>query len=132
MKLIRFKRTSTETIGALIGNGRCFYILEPSWNGNRRNVSCIPAGRYNVKHMARSASGKYRNCYHVQNVPGRSAILIHCGNVHNNTRGCLLPGKRIGVLSGKNAVLNSRSALSEMVQLLGDEFELEVIDAMVS
>lgn len=130
-RLLRYRRTYRETFGVFLCDGASFYILEPSWRDNKRNISCIPAGTYRVKYMHRSASGKYRRCYHVQGVPDRSGILIHCGNTYKHTRGCMLPGRRVGLLAGNNAVLNSRSALTEMVKLMGNEFELEVVDGLV-
>ena len=130
--LYRYKRTETETIGVLFADGRQYFILEPPWKDNQRNISCIPAGTYKCVFMKRSSSGKYKNIYWVQDVPNRTAILIHAGNTHDHTRGCLIPGKRTGKLAGKNAVLNSRSALMDLRNIFGKSFTLEVIDGMVS
>lgn len=130
MILVRFRQSQTETIGILAAGGHLFYILEPLWRGNQRNVSCIPPGKYRCVFMSRSASGKYKNCYHVQDVPDRTGVLIHAGNVADHTRGCLLPGLKLGKLDNKNAVLSSRKALDKIVQLMGDEFELEIIDGV--
>lgn len=88
--------------------------MEPPWKDNKQNISCIPPGEYEFVFMPKSSSGRYRNCYHIKGVPGRSEILIHGGNTVANTRGCILPGKRIGRLAGEMAVLNSKSALSEI------------------
>jgi hypothetical protein len=105
-----------------------FYVLERPWLGNRRNISCIPPGRYRVRYLKRSVSGKYRNVYHVLGVPGRSGILIHNGNTVDHSRGCLLVGKRRGFIGGKRAVLNSRSAMRALVRALGKrDFELTII-----
>ncbi len=66
--------------------------LEPTWANNRTNVSCIPAGEYNVVPYS---SEKYPGTYEVQDVPGRSKILIHAGNYYTNTKGCILPGRDV-------------------------------------
>lgn len=105
--------------GTLLIGGARFDILERPWAGNRRNESCIPAGTFRASFLARSASGKYRNVFWLQEIPGRSAILIHNGNTVDHSRGCLIIGKRRGTLAGKPAVLNSRTALGELGTLTG-------------
>jgi hypothetical protein len=114
MILFRYLKTDKYTLGALFTGSGTFYTMEPPWKDNKRNISCIPPGEYDFVFMPKSSSGRYRNCYHILNVPGRSEILIHTGNTVANTRGCILPGKRVGSLAGHRAVLNSRSALSEI------------------
>lgn len=132
-KLIRYKRTSKETIGCLVINGQLFYTLEPTWRNNERNISCIPAGNYRVNFMARSGSGKYKPCFHIINVPNRSGILIHNGNAYKHTRGCLIVGMREGILANNLAVLNSRYAVRKLVNVVNKQnFNLEVIDGLVS
>jgi len=115
-KLIRFKRTSAETLGCLVINSAIFYILEPSWKNNERNTSCIPADTYRVNFLERSGSGKYKPCFHVTKVENRSGILIHNGNVRAHTKGCLIIGMRTGYLAGSLAVLNSRYALRKFAE----------------
>ncbi|MEO1945369.1 MAG: DUF5675 family protein [Candidatus Thioglobus sp.] len=66
--------------------------LEPTWADNKRNISCIPAGEYNV---VKYSSEKYPEVYEVQDVPGRSKILIHAGNFYKDTKGCILVGQDI-------------------------------------
>lgn len=114
--------------GRLWIGGSVFHILERPWVNNERNVSCIPAGQYSVSYLERSASGKYRNVWHVEDVPGRSGVLIHTGNVVSHSRGCLIIGKRRGLLQGQPAVLNSRTALVELNSLLGgQDFNLLIV-----
>lgn len=108
-------------------DGELFHVLEPPWRNNTRDESCIPPGAYQARFLPRSTSGKYRNVFWLQDVPGRSGILIHSGNVVAHTRGCLIIGKRRGTLAGQPAVLNSRTALLELVTLTGkNDFRLTI------
>lgn len=126
--LFRFKALKNCTIGIFIANGKILYSLEPAWRDNERNISCIPKGEYDCHFMARSSSGKYRNVYHVKNVSDRSGILIHNGNIHQHTKGCILLGTKEGVLGGQPAVLASRSAMNEIVRIMNKQpFKLKVI-----
>ena len=125
------------TLGVLSGPGLPpLCIMEPPWRGNRRNRSCIPAGLYEVvPHL----SPRHRRCLLVTQVPGRSHILFHAGNLggdtdrgwHTHTQGCLLPGLRRGRLSvdGRRqaAVLASRTAFRHLMDWARDRpFVLEI------
>lgn len=120
---------SSECIrGAMIAEGVIFQVLERPWLDNRSNISCIPSGEYVCQFMRRSSSGKYRNVYWLQDVEGRFGILIHNGNLVAHTRGCLIIGKRKGWLANRRAVLSSKTALRELVSIMGDEpFKLTIL-----
>ena len=113
--LIRYNFLNVCTFGLLVANGEIYHTLELPWLNNKRNASCIPVGEYKCIYMAKSSSGKYRNVYHVVGVEGRSGILIHSGNLPEQTKGCVLIGRKRGNLASCPAVLNSRSALSDFV-----------------
>ena len=115
LMLYRLARSSRGTLGVLYGpQGKICNTLEPPWRDNKKNVSCIPVGVYNVSHLRSSASGKYRDVYHIISVENRSGILLHKGNVVTDTFGCILPGTKFGLLAGRLAVLNSRVALAKI------------------
>lgn len=122
--LVRWAHTDHGILGRM---GR-WYVLENQWRDNRRNVSAIPAGVY------RCTRGVYHRggypAFELQDVPGRSLILIHAGNTDQDTRGCPLIGSRVGVLGGRLAVLDSRAALAEFMATLEgvDEFELKIVN----
>jgi hypothetical protein len=128
-RLTRFDSSEQGTVGELVaGKFRCF-TMEPPWKDNRRNLSSIPPGVYPCQ-MVRSA--RYGEVYAVTRVPGRSAILIHAGNIVQHTKGCILPGARMGKLPGPDAmqlaVLLSRVTLRRLVDTLGKQpFLLEVV-----
>ena len=102
------------------------YTLENPWKENMRNVSCIPAGVYTcVKHHGK----KYKDVWRLKDVEGRSAILIHAGNLTEDTQGCILVGLVSGEHKRQPAVLHSRDAIKELRSILKDEpFTLEVVD----
>ncbi|MFW9871878.1 MAG: DUF5675 family protein [Candidatus Thorarchaeota archaeon] len=107
------KRSDQGTLGLIYYEGFKCYTLELPWKNNQSNVSCIPKGSYLVKSRI---SPKYGEVYWVSNVPDRTFILIHPGNwagdkskgFRSNVNGCILLGKRRGILAGQLAVLNSR------------------------
>jgi hypothetical protein len=124
--IYRYQRTNTHILGVLVIGEEVIYTLERPWKDNARNVSCIPPGEYRTSFLERSASGKYRNVFHVEGVPGRSGILIHNGNIVDHTKGCILVGDRTGILLNQPAVLSSRSAMRRL-QKFKDSFILKVI-----
>ena len=120
----------------------CFYVfdgdrsllnvktLELPDKGNAQNVSCIPEGVYKVKRISSPTRGIV---FHVQDVPGRTAILIHVGNyaagVKVDTEGCILPGLRFVDINGDGNldVAESAKAMSLLLTTLYDEFEMHII-----
>ena len=113
--------------GMLFAKGELFYTIERPWLGNASNISCIPADSYQSVFLPRSGSGKYKNVYYLRNVPGRGGILIHNGNLASHSKGCIIIGKRRGMLAEKPAVLNSRTALHEFVELMNhDPFKITI------
>ena len=90
--LIRDTFSEKSTIGELFLNGeRMCDTLENPWLDNQRNISCIPAGVYDVRlRLAReSASRDYLHLL-VQDVSNRDWILFHRGNTAKDTSGCIL------------------------------------------
>lgn len=116
----------TEGILRLPHLGVEFFTLELPWKDNTPRLSCIPTGSYSA---AIRQSPKFGLTYHVKNVPGRSYILIHSGNfagdreqgLKTNVLGCILLGKKRGIISGQRAVLSSRSAVREFMKYMGKE-----------
>ena len=124
--LYRYRHTNTHTLGVLVIGGEVLHTLERPWKNNEKNISCIPAGEYRVVWIPQSASGKYKNIYHVTSVTGRSGILIHNGNIADHTKGCILLGDSTGILLNQPAVLSSHSAMRRL-QKFKDSFILKVI-----
>jgi hypothetical protein len=116
------------TLGSLLlPNGDSLKTLERAWINNEPNISCIPEGEYLCKWMEASASGKYKRVWHLQDVEGRSAILIHAGNLVRHTKGCILVGKHHGRIKGHDAVLSSKPALNKLRRVFeGSDFKLKI------
>ncbi len=131
--LRRLISESDVTLGKLCkpdGTVFCCTLEEP-WKDNKRHISCIPAGTYKcVKYN----SAKFQDIWEVTNVKGRSLILIHNGNTTDDIEGCILVGKSFGRIKSKKsgkmlpAVLDSKSALSELRMAIKGDFYLRVVD----
>lgn len=103
--------------------------LERPWVFNERRVSCIPSGTYLIK---RHISPKFGQCFKIQDVKGRSDILIHSGNVVNDTLGCIL----VGLTSGsegdndKAMIYSSRKAMAVLLALIDKEIVLHISNGL--
>jgi hypothetical protein len=93
--------------------------LERPWVNNARNVSCIPTGEYKV---VPHNGARFKNCYRLEDVPGRTAILIHKGNRIKDTEGCILVGQQFW----NDGILQSKNALDYLRDTLPEEFMLDV------
>lgn len=133
--LVRFPGHDQGTLGMVLAPGgfRCHSMELPD-RDNVQNVSRIPAGEYLCTWHK---SPKFGQCYWVRGVPGRSAILIHPGNLagdvgkgyRTHSWGCLLLGKHRGNLNGQAAVLASRPAVRGFNEAMGQEnFTLKVVE----
>ena len=104
--------------------------LERPWIFNERKVSCIPTGTYLVK---RHTSPKFGQCFKIQDVKGRSDILIHSGNVVGDTLGCILVGLARGSVDDSNTamVYSSRKALAVLLALIDKEILLHIRNGLL-
>ena len=125
--------TSLGTFGKYTSDsGFQCYILERPGSGDH---PCIPVGTYSVEIKPHPEHG---NCYELQNVTGRSAILIHSANVYEQLLGCLAPGRsvqQIGIFWHGDpinhvGVTSSRDALiALMADMSGESFQLTITQA---
>lgn len=104
--------------------------LELPWLDNQRNISCIPAGKYNVIPIDRPSGRGWALL--LKDVPGRSAILIHSGNFTWDIKGCILVGLN-HVDINKDGIMDvseSKRAMGRLREWVGttNEFEIEIID----
>ncbi len=130
--LRRFADTPMGVFGRLIVDSFACYTVERPWVNNERNVSCIPAGRYQL-----ALGTHYRGtddptddypAYEVIGVSGRSFIKLHRGNTMDDLAGCIAPGTELGWISpdpsrnrpGRWAVLDSSAAYRRFMQTMGN------------
>ena len=106
--------TEKSTIGKLLLDGEMFcYTLELPYLDNQRSISCIPKGEYKVR-LRTAKESATRDYLHllVQDVKGRSYILVHIGNTAKDTRGCIL----VGQSRQQDCVNNSRIAMELLIK----------------
>ena len=137
MLIIRTAQNEFQTIGTgliLDESGQTlfdFKTLELAYRNNMREISSIPTGKYRVE---KRASVKYGSHFHVLGVSGRTLILIHVGNYHINTKGCILVGSEHKHLNtDKNLdVANSLQTMKKLNTILPLNFDLEIVEIKVN
>ncbi|MBI4348369.1 MAG: hypothetical protein HY553_16120 [Elusimicrobia bacterium] len=141
MRTVRIKRQECSehgTFGVLTADtGFSCVTGELPDKNNQQSISCIPKGTYTVKW---GVSPKYGPCYHVQNVPGRSHVLIHPANLMGDKQkgyvaqleGCIALGKSKETFSPgsiptlpmkqpQKGVSASKQTVENFVKLLGQQ-----------
>lgn len=121
--LKRVKSSEHITLGILYSfeQTSLYSTLELGWKDNQHNISCIPKGTYKV---LKFDSPRFGKCLIIDDVPGRSGILIHSGNTTKDTHGCIL----LGHIFKQDAILNSRNAIKSILLELAhyDDILLEI------
>jgi hypothetical protein len=119
LELARLEESSEGTFGVLRLDKQVFCMtLEPQDLLNKPNESSIPAQQYLCE---RWRSPKYGRTWIVKDVPGRTGILIHPGNLAEDTEGCILLGESVGKLRGTRAVKNSGKTFNNFMIATADE-----------
>jgi hypothetical protein len=130
IKLLRLSEQPFGTFGILMykdfDNAVLSTCLELPYKNNERNISCIPEGFYKCK-MSTKPSHKWM--YDVLNVPNRTKIGGHIGNVARDTQGCILHGKGFGKPYNIPGITGSMKACIEFIDYMEGhkEFTLEII-----
>lgn len=118
MLLYRNKYLGPEILGHLMvfeedanGGSRLIFeakTLELEWKDNARNISCLPAGFYEIKY---EYSNKFEmNLWEIYGVPNRSEAKIHKANYYTELQGCIAIGSQHKNLNGDGLPDLSRSA----------------------
>ena len=131
--LNRLKKSSVQTLGHLTiydGITELFEckVLELPDKENLNRISRIPDGEYTCTNRW---SEKYGNHYHVLDVIGRTLILLHSGNYHTQTKGCLLLGKDYYDINndGHKDVTSSKETMKKLMNATNKkQFKLIIND----
>lgn len=131
LKLKRIQQDNIQTLGELMVVGESGHTIftcktmELGWNDNRRRVSCIPVGNYVVK---RRHSEKYKQHFHILNVPNRDFILIHPANYSRQLLGCIGVGEAHVDIDkdGLKDITNSKKTMEKLLQLMPADFLIEI------
>lgn len=103
----RFRSTNFAIMSDIMCGGRFFSGLERPYFNNERNISSIPAGVY--KAHIRDYQSSDKRIIEFNDVPNRSAIQFHAGNVVDDSKGCILVGETADF--GGMTIGNSRAAM---------------------
>ena len=114
------------TIGKISYYGKfvCYGIERP-WLNNEPNISCVPAGVYDLE---RYDSAQHPHCFALlsKNLGvgltsdyHRSYCLIHIGNFVEDVSGCIAPG--LGLHPDRWGVCDSRLAMDKLRSLIENE-----------
>ena len=113
VKLVRYANRRFNTLGLLYLEDEFeMYTLELPDKGNTPYVSRIPEGEYLVKWTE-----KKNGCWHLQDVQGRTGILMHVGNHVYETTGCIL----LGTGQAGDLIIHSVDALAKLNDLISPD-----------
>ena len=107
------------TLGRLKIEGFQCFTLELPWLGNKKNISCVPEGRY--EYFLRQSS-KNGTVLELKNVKDRTNIQIHSANFTRQIKGCIAVGSGIKWLDDDTIpdVTSSKATLSKLLIEAGE------------
>lgn len=142
LKLEHVDDDGTATLGRMYIDGvwQCWTLEDTKREEKIAGKTRIPNGVYDIKlrpagswHERNKDLGFSLGVLHLQDVHGFTYILIHWGNYHQNTDGCILVGKGKGSDGdGVHAVWSSKTAYKELYEkvsaelLCGNEVTIEI------
>ena len=134
--LTRIVSTDHGTYGALREEFKEPFAVtyELPWHDNKKNISCIPAGRYLARRAVygRSKAKKYRyDSFVLIDVKGRKGIFLHIGNKIEDSKGCILIGEAFEPVLLKNkkvvpGIVCSKKGFKEFMGSIGNQTEIEL------
>lgn len=114
--------------GVLLDGDLPFAVtLERPWLNNKRQVSCIPTGAYDIVPCSMSPdygfkpSAKFGDTYQVLAVPDRSLILFHAGNKMKDSNGCILVGEQYSMFGNQPGIGQSVVGYDEFMRRAGKQ-----------
>ncbi|MGR3178859.1 MAG: DUF5675 family protein [Candidatus Anammoxibacter sp.] len=137
VKIIRIHKSEEQCLGIMTlydDHNFPFYevrTLELPDRDNKRRISCIPCGDYEV---IKRYSEKYGDHFHILNVPDRDYILMHSANFVRQLLGCIAVGVAHSDIDGDGLrdVTESKNTLKDLNERLPDRFNLTIEDGQLA
>ena len=132
IEIFRLEYEYKQTLGECIvtENGKIIFeskSLERADNNNRKNISCIPQGKYLC---VLEYSNKFKcELWEIKNAPNRSECKFHSANYWHELNGCVALGSKLLDINkdGFRDVLNSRNTMKEFHKVLQGLKEIQLI-----
>lgn len=127
----RFTSDADTTISQIFVDGQfvCFGLEDEFRVKKVENETRIPAqkygvgvrtaGKHHLQYMKRFQEF-HKGMLHILNVPNFEYILIHCGNTHADTSGCLLVGMGAVTDPENMSISNSVTAYKKLYTMVID------------
>jgi len=144
MILKRYGSTPLGTFGKLDAMGRELVTVERPWHENRRYLSCVPLGRYQLLWRPTTTpvpavcEGHTWYLYNEQcgfiDEPEKHRFncCLHIGNVSSDVSGCVAVGMDFGFPHDQWGVIHSRRAMEVMYAAVGPrDAELVIIGSLM-
>lgn len=102
--------------------------LELPWRNNEHDVSCVPAGEY-AAHRRPSERRGYE-VFELDDLPPRTNVEMHIGNLPHDSLGCILIGARFEDINGQHGIADSRVAFAAWMHRNAgyDSITLTIVD----
>jgi hypothetical protein len=106
-----------------------FKTLELPWKDNKKNISCIPPGKYWVEKYQSPTPGR-GIVFQFSYVKGRSNVQLHKGNFYDDILGCILPGVGFTDIDkdGYLDVHTSGKTMNKLLELMPDKFPVTITE----
>lgn len=137
--LVRERTDEQGTPGWLSLGPWTAHSLELPWLNNQPNISCVPAGIYDMEMVkTRNPIGGRSHLYLIKNVPQRSGILAHAGTFagdkskgfKTSVLGCILMGYAMGIYQNQRAIFHTRRAIGDFMNITGGKpTKIHIINA---
>ena len=115
MELVLERAYFKEGANGTLFNSNKFlcHTIELPWRNNKRNLSCIPEGRYEI---VSRYSKRFKNHLWIKGVKNRRLILIHpANNALKELEGCIAP---VTYLGGLGKGIYSKDAMQKLLSLV--------------
>jgi len=112
MIIKRIAENKYGTFGVIIDQNNIPFALtlERQWLSNKTGISCIPNGIYMCR---RVNSPHFGDTFEITDVPDRTHILFHKGNLDDDSHGCVILAEKYDPVLGSYGVKSSGDAFKE-------------------